>query len=105
MLEKKKTGKKKLSCKIGLHSYKDEIILGTYNSKTQEVPAILREKCQHCGKIRNELKGRWRIPIDLWKNPEKGYCSHWSKIRDQKGKNDGTERFTGPETSVDGKVS
>lgn len=76
---------------LHLHFYKDEIILGIYNPKTQEVPAILREKCKYCGKIRNELKGYWQIPVE--------------ETLKLKGQNDGTKRFVGSETAVDGEVS
>lgn len=46
-------------CKIGLHSYKDRVLYDYLNATEESVPCILREECERCGKIRNELKGAW----------------------------------------------
>ena len=82
---------RKILCFFNLHSYKDEIILGEYQRDTQEMPAVLREKCIGCGKTRNEVIGAWPIPMnDLYSQ--------------MKGKSNGTKRLVGPETSDSGEV-
>lgn len=56
---------KKILCKIGLHSFKDEIVFtGEYNRTKEEIPAILRQRCRRCKKIQNELRGKWLIGIE-----------------------------------------
>jgi hypothetical protein len=50
-------------CKLGLHLYKDRVLFDYINATSDSVPCIMHEKCERCGKIRNEVKGSW-----TWKN-------------------------------------
>lgn len=51
-------------CKIGLHSYKDRVLYDyekVKNVTEKTIPCIMREECERCGKIRNEVKGAWEL--------------------------------------------
>jgi len=48
-----------LFCKLGLHLYKDSVSFDYLNATFESVPCVIREKCEICGKIRNEVKGVW----------------------------------------------
>lgn len=57
-------------CKLGLHFWKDSVLFDYLNATPESVPCIMREKCERCGKIRNEIKGAWMGKVGVDK--EKG---------------------------------
>ena len=51
---------KKILCEVfHLHLWVDRVLYDYKNATEESVPCILREECERCGKIRNELKGAW----------------------------------------------
>lgn len=50
---------KKILCFFNLHSFKDRVLFDYKNATLESVPCIMREECERCGKIRNEVKGSW----------------------------------------------
>jgi len=71
----KKIGK--IFCFFNLHLYKDSVLFDYLNATPESVSCIMREKCERCGKIRNEVKGAWLGKVGVDK-PE---------IKEKKGKN------------------
>lgn len=48
-------------CKIGIHSYEDEINFEYTKASTDSVPCMIRQICKRCGKIRKEVTGSFSL--------------------------------------------